>query len=108
MTNIHKHRAPQQILDYYPHPIPQPDTEEARQARIGQRFRLYFLLDIEKKLLALGKKKAGAARTEKARELLPQVEAAHALMVSPPNRFLIKDHARHVDYLLSDLHAIIG
>lgn len=106
MRSIHKHRTPQQVLDWYPHPIPQPDTEEARQARVAQRFRLYFLLDAERKTMSLGKKAASAERTRKASLLLPEVEAMKTLISEPQNAFLLRDHARPVDDLLADLRAL--
>ncbi len=107
MTNIHKHRTPQQILEYYPHPIPQPDSEEARQARVAQRFRLEFLLSPDRKLVTLGKKPASAQRSEKARLAVAEVERANALMWEPQNAFLAKDHALHITWLQAELGKLI-
>ena len=108
MTGIHKHRTPQQVLEWYPHPIPQPDSEEARQARVGRQFRLYFLADASKKMLKLGKKPASAAREQKARALRLEVEEMNRLMLTPRNEFLVETHAWFVEMLLDDLRELIG
>lgn len=107
MTNIHKHRTPQQILECYPHPITQPDSEEARQARVAQRFRLEFLLDPMRIIKTLGKKPASAKRREKARSALAEVERANALMWEPQNAFLAKDHALHISWLQAELGKLV-
>ncbi len=106
MRNIHKGKTSQQVLDYYPHPIPQPDTEEARQARVAQRFRLEFLLDPHRQLAALGKKPASVQRRDKARLAVAELEHANALMHEPQNNFLVKDHVRHIAWLLAELHPL--
>ena len=106
MRPIHKHHTPQQILDYHPHPIPQPDSEEARQARVAQRFRLEFLGPVDSKLVALGKKNLRAAKQARARALVVEAEQAKTVMYSRP--FLVEAHVRHVETILRDLRTLIA
>ena len=108
MRSIHKGKTPQQTLDYYPHAILQPDSEEARQARVAQRFRLEFLFDADRTVRFLGNKKMNAQRRAKARTALVEVENAKALMHEPQNAFLVNGHAQHVAWLLAELHRMVG
>ena len=108
MRSIHKGKTPLQILEYYPHVIPQPDSEEARQARVAQRFRLDFLGPVDSKLAALGKNSLGPAKQARARALLVDAEAAKSLLLEPQNAFLVEGHARHVETVLTDLRSVIA
>ena len=107
MTNIHKGRTPQQILEWYPHIQPPPASEEERRARVGRQFRVYFLADAMKKIERLGKKPASPARTEKARRARQEIEGMQALMLKPKNDFLVEDHAWLVEHLLDEARELI-
>ena len=97
----------EQLLEWSPFTTNPPANEDERRQRGARQFRMYFIVDAEKKLQEIGKNSGSAESKESARLLRHRVGELQELMLRPEYEFLVEEHAAWIEHLLDETRDLI-